>query len=461
MGERQDMTDVVIAGAGMSGLAAALSAAERGVRVTVLEKTAGPGGNAALSAGMLLGTDDFEALRQYIPDGDPALQRMHCGDIYGAIEWLAGHDLPIGAPVSHGEFRVSRPMELGEPGNRLPFLAALAARATAAGAEIVYDAPIAGLHRTGAILSVETEATLGGAKRRLEARAVVLATGGFQANRSLVARFIGEDAARHLRLRSRPEAVGDGLNLALAAGAATSRNMAAFYGHSMIDCPLPPTHFQKLTPYFARAAVLVNRDGRRFVDESDTFIEEGNAQAACRQWGGVFYVLFDRRMYEIDRASGGASHRTMTGDWLDMVAPFGPPIWTADTLDGLIAEFGRAGLPAKTLADEVERYNRACREGTAMRLAPPRGANPWPLEHPPFRAVRCVPGITATVGGIAVDPELRVLDAGRTPLPGLFAAGVDAGGVFGRTYGGFLGWSLVSGRRAGLSAASYVGNKGV
>jgi fumarate reductase flavoprotein subunit len=59
-----------------------------------------------------------------------------------------------------------------------------------------------------------------------------------------------------------------------------------------------------------------------------------------------------------------------------------------------------------------------------------------------------------------VDDSLRVLDASLSPLPGLFAAGVDAGGVYGRTYGGFLGWSLVSGRRAGRSAAAYVGNRG-
>jgi hypothetical protein len=204
----------------------------------------------------------------------------------------------------------------------------------------------------------------------------------------------------------------------------------------------------------------VNRDGRRFVDESDTFIEEGNAQAACRQWGGVFYVIFDQRMYEIDRTPDGATQRTMVGDWLEMIAPFAPPIWSADTIDGLIAQLGHEGLPTATLAAEIERFNRACRGGDAARLAPPRTDHAFPLEVPPFRAVRCVPGITATAGGIAVDAELRVLDAARTPLPGLFAAGVDAGGVYGRTYGGFLGWSLVSGRKAGRSAAAYVGNRG-
>ncbi len=456
--ERQDAVDVVVAGAGMAGLAAALAAAERGVRVAVLEKTAAPGGNAAISAGMLLGTDDYAALRDYIPEGDPDLQRMLCREAFEAIDWLEAHGLPVAAPVAHNAFRVSRPMGLGEPGNRLPFLAALADKARAAGAIIVCDAAVTALARTGRVLVVTAEG--GGVRRSVEARAVVLSTGGFQANRELIARYIGPDAAKTLRLRSRPEATGDGLTLALGAGAAASRNMAAFYGHSMVDCPLPPTHFQKLTPYFARAAVLVNRDGRRFVDESETFIEEGNAQAACREPGGVFYLIFDARMYEIDQGQGGVSARTPAGDWLEMVAPFAPPLWSADTLDALVAELARDGLPAGTLADELARYNRAITDGTADALRPGRQNHRWALERPPFRAVRCVPGITATAGGIAVDPDLRVLDHARQPLPGLYAAGVDAGGVYGKHYGGFLGWSLTSGRRAGRAAASYVGNRG-
>ncbi len=455
--ERQDAVDLVVAGAGMGGLTAALAAAESGIRVAVLEKTSAPGGNAAISAGMLLGTDDYEALHGYIPEGDPDLQRMLCAEAFDAIKWLESHDLPVDPPVVQG-FRVSRPMGLGERGNRLPFLSALADRVRAAGAEIVGDAAVTGLSRTGRILTVTAEG--GGVRRSIEARAVVLATGGFQANRALIARYIGADAAKTLRLRSRPEATGDGLILALGTGAAASRNMAAFYGHSMIDCPLPPTHFQKLTPYFARASVLVNRDGRRFVDESETFIEEGNAQAACHERDGVFYVIFDARMYDIDRSPIGETARTATDDWLTMVRPFSPPLWEADTLDALIADLVRDGLPADTLTDELTRYNRACRDGTADRLGPARRDNRWPLEKPPFRAIRCVPGITATAGGIAVDESLRVLDHARTPLPGLYAAGVDAGGVYGKHYGGFLGWSLTSGRRAGRSAASYVGNRG-
>ena len=90
MVERQDMVDVVIAGGGMAGLSAAIAASESGVKVVVLEKAGNIGGNAALSAGMLLGTDDYEALHRYIPDGDPALQQMLTAEAYEAIRWLIG-----------------------------------------------------------------------------------------------------------------------------------------------------------------------------------------------------------------------------------------------------------------------------------------------------------------------------------------------------------------------------------
>ena len=63
-----------------------------------------------------------------------------------------------------------------------------------------------------------------------------------------------------------------------------------------------------------------------------------------------------------------------------------------------------------------------------------------PIERAPFYALRCKAAITATCGGIAVDDQLRMLDAEGLPLAGLYAAGVDAGGVYGRTYGGFLTW---------------------
>ena len=85
--------DVVIAGAGMSGLAAAIAAAEKGARVCVLEKRKTPGGAAAISAGAIWAPTDISRLRGYVPDGDPVLQEILVDRLPEDLEWLASHGL--------------------------------------------------------------------------------------------------------------------------------------------------------------------------------------------------------------------------------------------------------------------------------------------------------------------------------------------------------------------------------
>lgn len=443
----QRLWDVVVAGGGMAGLSAALAAAEHGAAVLVLEKANRPGGNANFSAGMFLGSSDFEGMRAYIPDGDAELQRMHCRRFLEALSWLEGHGLPFGAPIARGDFRVTRPMAAGAPGDRSPFMRALADRAISLGADLRLKTALRNIRRDGSEFRIETDAG------RLSARAVILATGGFQANRRLLARYFGPEPAAHLRLRSVPECTGDGLELALRLGARESVNMAAFYGHSMADAEMAMADFQPMTPYFARNALLVNRLGRRFVDESSSLLEEVNPQEGCRQSGGVYYLLFDRHMYSAEGRTPGSHVAELKVDWLGRAAALNFPLFRAETIDGLISILAAEGIPAGALGAELEAYNEAARKGTHAALTPPREENAFVFEQPPFYALRCVAGITATCGGIAVDTAGRVKDKHGGIIEGLFAAGVDAGGVYGRRYGGFLGWALTSGRGCGAAAA--------
>ncbi|MBI2289414.1 MAG: FAD-dependent oxidoreductase, partial [Betaproteobacteria bacterium] len=92
--------DVVIAGAGMSGLAAAIAAAEKGARVCVLEKRKAPGGAAAISAGAIWAPTSIGRLREYVPDGDPVLQEILVSRLPEDLAWLASHGLMLGAPES-------------------------------------------------------------------------------------------------------------------------------------------------------------------------------------------------------------------------------------------------------------------------------------------------------------------------------------------------------------------------
>jgi glycine/D-amino acid oxidase-like deaminating enzyme len=107
--------DVVVIGGGMAGLTAAIAARAAGVATLVLEKGDVCGGNAALSAGMFLGSTDAAGLRAYIPDGDPDLQRMMCAEYRPALEWLESLAMPLGEQYGFGDFRAVRPMALGKP----------------------------------------------------------------------------------------------------------------------------------------------------------------------------------------------------------------------------------------------------------------------------------------------------------------------------------------------------------
>lgn len=453
MGGSPEQVDLVVAGGGIAGLTTALAAAEKGANVALLERSGDIGGNARFSAGMFLGAKSAEALQDYIPDGDLALQHLLCRHYDEVFAWLEAHGLPLDPVFDFTDFRFVRPMGLGAPGQREPFLQLMADTTEGMGVAIRTSSPVSGVTATEDGYLVEAgDSTNGGAK--LSSPAVVFATGGFQANRNLLATYLGKDAAEALMIRSHARAMGDGLTLAKSLGGGTSANLSCFYGHVMPDCQVPPEKWQPITPYFARLGILVNLDGRRFANESESLLEETNPQIACQQPGGIFYLLFDDAMYHGIGADQGTVASLPDVDWFALAKEYGAPLIQADTLPGLIDKLGDTGLPADTLTSEIEAYNAACHKGSTDGLDTARSANLIPFGVPPFYALRCRAGITATSGGISIDDSCRITTPDYQPIPGLYAAGVDAGGVFGRTYGGFLGWSLVTGYVAGRSAVS-------
>jgi fumarate reductase flavoprotein subunit len=442
--------DVLVVGGGMAGLTAALSAAEHGARTLLVEKSDQVSGNASIAAGMFLGSTDFAGLHAYIPDGDPALQRAFCADFMSSLAWLEAHGLPIGPTVDFGDFRKLRPMMVGQPGDRREFMMMLAKRAEKTGVTIQTQTRVNDLRSSKSGISADAVGPKG--QCTLTAKSIVFATGGFAANRALLEKYLGSNA-QYLKIRSLPGAGGDGLILGQKLGAAIGGDASTFYGHTMADCALEPIDWQPLTPYFARLGVLVNRDGCRFVDESASLLEEMNAQAGFRQPGGKYWLLFDERIRMGEPSSNGSDKVLPAVDWLERAREVGAPLIETSTLATLITALEKDGVDGATLTAELSSYNSACEENRNLSLQPSRRLYAWPLKVPPFYALRCVAGITATCGGLAVDDCGHVLDSNKRPLSGIFAAGTDAGGVYGKTYGGFLSWAVVSGRRAGKAAA--------
>jgi hypothetical protein len=316
---------------------------------------------------------------------------------------------------------------LGTPSARGPVAEALVAALQEAGGTLVCSCRVSAVSPGFAVRTTDGD---------VRADAVVFCGGGFQNDRSLLRRYV-TPYADELVIRSNPFSDGIAVRSARALGAALSDGMSSFYGHSLPVTPSPilPADFLSLGQFYSNHCVIVNLRGERFTDETRGLLDECNAQAGALQPGGRYFLLFDEHI-RVTYVSAGEGLpgvvNSQVGDRLALVRSRGGTAFRADTLPDLAAQLSDArGVPAAAVV---------------------ASATPI-LAHGPFYAVECVAGITYPMGGLAVDPGMRVLDPAGEPVPGLYAAGADAGHVFEGVYGGGLAWALVSGIKAGSAAA--------
>ena len=445
--------DVVVVGAGMSGLCAAIAAALSGATVQVFEVNDHVGGAAVWSAGRIWTFDEAGELRERVPTGDGELQAVLAAEFRGSLNWLRELDLPLveQAPDRLGNGAV---MALGMSGNRAAFLDALADCARAHGVNIKLGTHVSGLVREDGVFLVQcdTDNTI----QQIKSRTVVIASGGFQTDPATLRSYLGSEV-RHLLIRSSTMASGGGLRMGLSLGASVSRGMAGFYGHTMpmFARQLAPSEFKAATFAFAKEAILVNREGLRFTDEAEGLVEEANAVDAMYQPDGVYFLICDSALSDlvpIELLKGLAARAGV---------PVKNLMITAGTLDGLFADMGQQwGIDKARLKRTVTSVNVAARFGRGDQLKPPRSRPPKELKNGPFTALACMPSITFPYGGLHVNADLQLLDGECQTLGNVWAAGVDAGGVFRGAYAGGLAWALVSGRLAGAAAAAATKEKG-
>lgn len=450
MASMDQLTDVVVVGAGMAGLAAAVRAQQAGARVTLLEKGPQAGGTVPLSGGMVWTAPSYEVWRRIMPQGDATLGRVLVENYEASIAWLREVGVRLGPRVENiFGFGVGHKIE-PEPA---AYPRAMQAAFEGAGGKLLLGAAATELLRDSRGEVVGVRAKGGGHRLNIGCQAVVLATGGFQANYELLTRYLGRWADRFV-LRSIPFNTGDGLLMGLEAGAAASRGMHAFYGHLMPAPParIEPPNFRLLSLYYSPHGILVNLRGERFTDESlgDTV----NTQALAREPEAKGFLVIDQEADKYEQESPTTTVLgTLPSERLKAVMEAGGMVATAPTIKELAARMGAGGVPAAALVATIEEYNQAVAEGRADELKVPRRAKVHPLSTPDYYAVAVVPGITFTNGGLRVNSQAQVLDRRGEPIGGLYAAGADAGGIFYERYAGGLALSLVFGRLAGAGAA--------
>jgi fumarate reductase flavoprotein subunit len=246
--------DLVVAGAGMAGLAAAAHARELGATVRHLEKAAEPGGAMRHSSGVLWRHASWEEFRRECPDGDEALQRLLFERLDGDLDWLAARGARETAPAT------GNPRTVGRRFDPASIVEALAG-------EIERGSPLEALP---------------------DGVPVVLATGGFAASRELLREHVTPEADA-LLLRCPPHATVDGLRLGLGAGGRTSAGLGEIYGRVMPAAPLAPERWIADAQLYARHATVTDETGERY--EARTWSETDVVQWLARRPGARGWLV--------------------------------------------------------------------------------------------------------------------------------------------------------------------------
>ena len=473
-------TDLLIVGAGPSGLSAALEALQRGARVTVIDMWSIFGGHGVLSGGVLnivgtsmqreQGIEDspelaYQDFIEWGEDNNTEWVRFYVNNSRNLIyDWLTGMGL---------EFRsVGR-----QPGNRVPRIHSTLGGGRALvttlyretlkypNVDYIWNHKVTGLvtenHR---ISGVETENLRTGEIQTFRASAVILATGGFQSSLEMVR----ENWPKHLKSPDRLlfsagfNATGSGHTLAREAGGVL-RDLDHQWNYSTgIPHPGHPGTDRGLSGG-SSVSIWVNAEGKRFVNESAS--PRDSLPAILDQPSSTYWAVFDETANFRMSGTGWDNAREV----LQEKAP--GLMKSAPSIEGL-AEV--AGLPADRLKATVDRYNDMIDQGRDEDFGrfdedrPPseevniRPHTPRKIEQPPFYAVQGYPITRKSMGGVAIDLSCQVLDQNDRPISGLYAVGELTGlaqiNGSAALEGTFLGPSIVTGRVAARSALTQMGH---
>lgn len=438
MAEAELHADVLVIGGGMGGMTAAARAAQRGASVAVVEIGEEVGGSAAMSEGYIWTAPDDEVFLQEDPEGDIEQFRLMRAEMDRALEWVGELGVEVGAPLEGVlGFGVGRQIDIGR------YLRRARSIVEGSGGWVLLESTATELLADGGAVTGARIANLAtGEEAQVLAGATVLATGGFQADPGLRDRYLFR-GARELVLRTNLRSDGGGLRLGTEVGAARSERMDGFYGH-LVPAPIAdfsPAEYASLAQYHSDHGLLIDHGGRRFCDES--LGDHVNTEMVARH--GTALLVIDERIRR-DRVLQAFIPGMDAIDKMAEGGRRGGLYATGNTLEDVAVAAAAWGYDAQGILRTVEEFNRHV-SGELDTLDPPRRRNRSPILEPPFAALQVQAAITFTYGGLATDAEGRVQGGDGTAIPGLYAAGVDAGGLNVWGYTGGLVRGLALGRR--------------
>lgn len=481
--ETKHTCDVVIAGAGIGGLAAAVSAAESGARVILIEASKKVGGTSRFAAGAFgprFGTD-WETVKKKSPMTDPELSKVVLDNWDSYVEWITGMGLKVEKLSEKSPYLWmggKRDAKQGSKSNTDEYLQQFGQIfADKGGTTLTETRAVKVLtNDKGAAIGIRAEDASG--VFDIAAKAVILATGGFQCDKEMVVKYIGRHADQS-QAQCVPYLDGAGIKMGVAVGAQLSRSFGSYYGHPQ-PWPMDYLKYSDAEAYEAEgdddkvhvafygatehpiqaAAIYVNCSGHRFVDEglSSSLVN----QEVMQQYMSRAYLILDEGIRDGIRATPFYAAAVVGGDRIDYMLANGFPIIKADTLEALgqkIVKESSDGVSfnAANMMKTVAEYNDACAAGTTAAMDVPHIslAPALPIEKGPFYAIPVVGGIMATFGGLKINPKTEVIGIDAKPITGLCAVPGCAGGIMNGDYWCVMSGYSVFGRIAGKTATDY------
>jgi len=491
---QEQQADIVIIGGGGAGICAGLTAVEHGITsVIILEKRFMTGGNSALAGGFLFGVESPPQKRakvfiskdtsfqetmtfHHYDRVDSRVVRAWINKTGDTIRWLEEYGIKY--TYMQGVHDVHQLADLKVPaGGMGAKLKILAEKFTSGGGKILVNTSGKQIVRarngkvTGLIATPKS-----GDDIHIKTNCVIIATGGFTGSRKLLKQYFpfyyDEDVYGDTPMVPN---MGEGMILARDAGTvlndyATLIREPIGMGSGKRKSPKSGTLDVPLVPKGPGRAsgdprsIWVNKYGVRFMDENHGF-ENICSNAILWQPGKTVYALFDdeivERMMEPDPDAapglGNTAIQHVPGFRQILIDSAGPGgvAAVADTWDGIAAWIG---ADAAVLKATVAEYNACCKKKYDDLFLKDQQYL-VPLLKPPFYATKFGPMLVDTIGPVRVNERMENLGAENKPVPGLYTAGVIAGGWQGYDYyhfGAALSWALSSGRIAGESAVNYL-----
>lgn len=448
-----DNYDLIVIGSGAAGMTAAIQAHELGLQVAIFEKLAALGGNSRRASSGLNAVETFVQLDQGVIDtqssfyadtlkggggtNNPQLLNYFVTHAESAFDWLYRHDIILTDLTAMGgmsQKRAHRPANKSAVGNYL--VEGLQKQLLVQEIPLFTETKVLKLIKdvqTEQINAVKIEHPQLGQKN-ITTKAVLIATGGFAQNQTLLAKYAPQVLGR--KTTNHPGATGDGMALATAVGA------------SLVDMnkvQIHPTVQQDGDHVYligegvrGEGAILVNQAGQRFVNEMTTRDKVTAAIDALDENGAT--LIFDQDVREAFPA-------------INFYLAIGL-VWEGATLADLAQ---KAGLDAAGLTETLHTWNTSQAQGEDTAFQRVTGIERG-LNHAPYYAIHIKPAIHYTMGGVKINALTEVLTNQEKAIQGLYAAGEVTGGLHGdnRMGGNSLAETVVFGRQAGKEITKYV-----